>query len=66
MQYLLYCVVYFRVQGTTKEVFVVDIMHATLANLMVFMQRHGKDAKVTLAWYKKANGIPSPSDSDIY
>jgi hypothetical protein len=32
MQYLLYCIVCFRVQGTTKEVFVADDVDATLTN----------------------------------
>jgi hypothetical protein len=36
MEYLLYCVVYFRVQGTTKGVFVVDVVDATLTNCGVF------------------------------
>jgi hypothetical protein len=51
MQYLFYCVVYFKVRGTTKEVFVVDIMHTTLANLGVFMQWHTHDAKIASARY---------------
>jgi hypothetical protein len=37
MQYLLYSVVYFKVQGTTKEVFVVDVVDTALANHGVFM-----------------------------
>jgi hypothetical protein len=36
MQYLLYCVVCFAVQGTTREVFVADVVDATLANHGVF------------------------------
>ncbi len=36
MQYLLYCVVYFKVQGTTREVFMVDDVDVTLANCKVF------------------------------
>jgi hypothetical protein len=43
----------------------VGAMDATLANCGVFMQWHTHDAKVALAWYKKANGVPSPSNSDI-
>jgi hypothetical protein len=59
MQYLFYCVVYFKIQRTTKEVFVADVMDVTLANHGVFMQWHAHDAEVTSVWYKKANGIPS-------
>ncbi len=66
MQYLLYCVVCFRVQGTTKEVFVGNIVDTTLAYHGVFTQQHAHDAKVSLAWYMKANGIPSPSSSDTF
>jgi hypothetical protein len=36
MQYLLYCVACFEVQGTTKKVFVVDVVDATLTNHGVF------------------------------
>jgi hypothetical protein len=32
MQYLLYCVVRFRVQGTTRKVFVADVLDITLTN----------------------------------
>ncbi len=64
MHYLLYCVVCFKVRGTTKEVFMVDVMDATLANHEVFTQCHAHDTKVASAWYKRANGIPSPSNSD--
>jgi hypothetical protein len=64
MQYLLYCVVCFRVQGTTKEVFVVDVMDATLANRMVFIRWHTHDAKVASMQYKRANEVPSPFNSD--
>jgi hypothetical protein len=65
MQYLLYCVVCYRVRGAIKEVFVVDVMDATIANCRLFMQWHTHDAKVALAQYMKANGIPSPPGSDI-
>jgi hypothetical protein len=65
MQYLLYCVVCFGVRGTTKEVFVVDVVDVALANRGVFMRQHTHDAEVSLAQYKKANGIPSPFDNDI-
>jgi hypothetical protein len=51
MQYLLYCVVCF-------EVFVVDVVDATLAN-------HG-DSKVASMWYKKVNGIASASSRNTY
>jgi hypothetical protein len=33
MQYLLYCIVCFRVQGTTKEVFVADDVDATIKGI---------------------------------
>ncbi len=66
MQYLLYYVVCNRVQGTTKEVFMGNIVDTTLANHGVFMQQHAHDAKVSLAWYMKANGIPSPFGSDTF
>ncbi len=46
MQYLLYCVICFRVQGTIREVFMVDVVEATLANCKVFLRRHAQDAKV--------------------
>jgi hypothetical protein len=62
METLLYCVVCFRVWSTTKEVFVIDVMDATLGNWRVFTQQHAQDAKVSLARYKKANGNPSPSN----
>ncbi len=42
----------------------VDVMDATLANHEVFTQCHAHDTKVASAWYKRANGIPSPSNSD--
>jgi hypothetical protein len=63
MQYLL-CVVYFGVWGTTKEVFVVDVMDVTLANCRIFMWQHAHDAEVTPMQYRRANGIPSPFNSD--
>jgi hypothetical protein len=37
VQYLLYCVVCIRVQGTTREVFVVDVVEVALANRGIFM-----------------------------
>jgi hypothetical protein len=49
MQYLLYCVICCKVQNTTREIFVVDAMDATLTNRKVFMQWHADDAKVALA-----------------
>jgi hypothetical protein len=61
-QYLLYCVVCFRVQSTTKEVSMVDAIDVTLANHKVFTWWHAHDAKVALVQYKRANGIPSPSE----
>ncbi len=45
MQYLLYCVICFRVQGTT-EVFVANAMEVALANCKIFTCRHTHDAKV--------------------
>jgi hypothetical protein len=64
MQCLLYYVVCFKVCGTTSKVFVVHAMKVALANHEVFTCQHAQDAKVTLSWYGKANGIPSPSNSD--
>jgi len=64
MQYLLYYVVCFRVQGTTKEVFMVDVMDVALTNHGDFMRWHTHDAKVSSMRDKKANRIPSPFDSD--
>jgi len=64
MQYLLYCVVYFKVRSTTKEVFVADVVDVTLANRGVFTRRDAHDAKVASTQYKRANGIPSTSGSD--
>jgi len=46
MQYLLYCVICFRVQGTIKKVFMVDVVEEALANCKVFTRRHAQDAKV--------------------
>jgi hypothetical protein len=65
MQFLLYCVVCFRVQGTNREVFVTNVVDAKLANCGVFMQWHTHDVKVASTWYMNANGIPSPFGSDI-
>ncbi len=64
MQYLLYSIICFRVRRTTKEVFVANVMEATLANHKVFTHQHAQDAEVTSAQYKKANGIPSPFSND--
>jgi hypothetical protein len=66
MQYLLYCVVCFRVWGTTKEMIVVDVVEVALTNDRVFAHRHAHHAEVAPTWYKKANGIPSPFGSDTY
>ncbi len=38
MQYLMYCVICFRVQGTAREVFVADVVDTTLVNHKVSMQ----------------------------
>jgi hypothetical protein len=43
-----------------------DVVDTTLVNCGVFIERHAHDVKVALAWYKGANGIASPSSSDIY
>jgi hypothetical protein len=43
-----------------------NVVDATLANYEVFMWRYVHDAEVASMWYKKANGIPSPSGSDKY
>jgi hypothetical protein len=61
-----YCVVCFRVRGTTRQVFVVDVVDATLANRGIFTQWYAHDAKVASTWYKYANGIPSPFGNDTY
>ncbi len=53
-------------QNTTNEVFMVDVVDTTLANRGVYMQQYAHDAKVALAWYKNANGIPSPFSNDTY
>lgn len=63
MQYLLYCLVCFKVQGIIKEVFVVNVVGVTLAKHGVFMNRHTQDVKV--ASTQKAIGIPSPSNNAI-
>jgi len=65
MQYLLYFVIYFRVQSTTREVFVVDALDVALANHKIFTQQHAHDAEVTSTQYMKVNGTTSPFGSDI-
>jgi hypothetical protein len=40
MQYLLYYIICCKVQNTTREVFVANVMDATLTNHRVFMQWH--------------------------
>jgi len=47
-----------------REVFVVDVVDATLANRGVFPQRNAHGAEVALMQYKRANGIPSTSSSE--
>ncbi len=42
----------------------VDVMEVALADRGVFMCWHAKDAEVALTWYRKGNGIPSPSNND--
>jgi hypothetical protein len=65
MQYLFYCAIYFKVQGITEEVFVVNVVGVTLAKCGVFTNQHTQDVKVVSTRYRKAIGIPSPSNSDI-
>jgi len=65
MQYLLYCVVCFGVWSITSEVFVVDVVEWTIVNCKVFTCQHAHDAKFASTQYKRANGIPSPFNSDI-
>jgi len=43
---------------------VTNVVDTILANCGVFTEQHAHDAKVALAWYKKAHGILSPSNSD--
>jgi hypothetical protein len=64
MQYLLYFIVCFKVQGIIREMFMVDVMDVALANREVFTQWHTHDAEVASMQYKKANGTPSPFSSD--
>jgi hypothetical protein len=64
MEYLFYCVVYLTVWGTTKEVFVANVVDATLANHEVFTQLYAHDAKVASTRYRKFDGNPSPFNSD--
>jgi hypothetical protein len=40
-----------------------DVMDVTFTNHEVFTQHHTHDAKVASVWYKRANGIPSPSNN---
>ncbi len=49
MQYLLYCVDYFKVRGTTREVSVADVVDTTLANHGAFTRWYAHDADVALA-----------------
>jgi len=58
MQYLLYCLVCFKVQGIIKEVFVVNVVGVTLAKHGVFMNRHTQDVKV--ASTQKGHWDPIP------
>jgi hypothetical protein len=53
------------VLGTTKEMFVANVVDVALANRRVFMQRCAHDVEASLAQYRKANGIPAPFDNDI-
>jgi hypothetical protein len=65
MQYLLYYVVCFKVWGTTRELFMNNVVDATLTNCRVFMWQYAHDVEVGSTCYKKANGIPSPVGIDI-
>jgi hypothetical protein len=49
MQYLVYCVVCFKVQSTIGEVFVANVVEVALANCGIFMHRHAKDAKFIIS-----------------
>ncbi len=42
----MYYVVYFKVQGNIKEVFMADVMEATLVNHKVFMYQHAQDVEL--------------------
>jgi hypothetical protein len=66
MQYVLYCVICFKVWSSNREVFMVDDVDTTLANHKVFMRHHAYDVEVASTWDKRANQIPSPFGSDTY
>ncbi len=42
-----------------------NVVDVALANYKVFTLWHAHDVEVTSTWYMRANGIPSPSNSDI-
>jgi hypothetical protein len=65
MEYLFYCVVYLKVWGTTREVFVANVVDVALANHRVFTQLYAHDAEVASMGYKRFDGNPSPSNTDI-
>jgi hypothetical protein len=44
---------------------VTKVVDATLANCGVFTRQHAHDVEVASMRYMRANGIPSPSNSDI-
>jgi hypothetical protein len=46
MQYLLYCVDYFKVRGMTREMSMADVVDITLVNRGVFMQWYAHDTDV--------------------
>jgi hypothetical protein len=64
MEYLFYCVVYLKVWGTIREVFVANVVDATLTNHGVFTQLYAHDVEVASTRYRRFNGNPSPFNSD--
>jgi len=43
----------------------IDVVKASLANQHFFMHEHAQHAQVVVTWYRKANGISSPSSIGI-
>jgi hypothetical protein len=54
----------FNTYCTTRDLFMANVMDATLANHGAFSHQHAQDVEVILTQYKKTNGIPSPSSND--
>jgi hypothetical protein len=42
-----------------------NVVEVALVNCGVFTHWHTYDVKVAQVWYKRANGIPSPSNNYI-